>query len=73
MEIKIEGMTCNHCKVRVEKALNEVEGVTGVNVDLEGKKAVVEGNADMAALENAVKEAGYDVVKGGGGCCCGCK
>ena len=51
MEIKIEGMTCNHCKMRVEKALNEVEGVTGVNVDLEGKKAVVEGNADMAALE----------------------
>lgn len=72
MEIKIEGMTCNHCKARVEKALGEVQGVTSVNVDLDGKKAVVEGTADMAALEKAVADAGYDVVKGGKGCCC-CK
>ena len=61
-ELKIEGMMCGHCKAAVEKALSGVEGVTGVTVDLEGKKATVEGTADRAALEKAVTDAGYEVV-----------
>ena len=37
MKVKIEGMSCNHCKMRVEKALKQVQGVDEVQVDLEGK------------------------------------
>ena len=61
-ELKIEGMMCGHCKAAVEKALSGVPGVTGVTVDLEGKKAAVEGTAERAALEKAVTDAGYEVV-----------
>lgn len=57
--IKIEGMTCGHCKMSVEKALKEVSGVEGVNVSLEEQKAVVKGSADQGALVKAVGEAGY--------------
>jgi len=61
--IEIEGMSCKHCAMRVEKALAAVEGVRSAAVDLAGKKASVEGNAlSDAALASAVAEAGYTAV-----------
>lgn len=57
--LKVEGMTCNHCKMRVEKALQEVSGVEGVQVDLDAKAVVVSGVADRAQLVKAVVESGY--------------
>ena len=60
--LKIEGMMCQHCQNHVEKALQAVPGVESVVVSLEEKNARVTGNADRAALEAAVKEAGYEVV-----------
>ena len=61
--IKIEGMTCEHCKARVEKALNAIEGVSAV-VNLEKKEAAVtiSGTSDNVALKSAVEAAGYDVI-----------
>ena len=63
-EILIEGMTCNHCKMRVEKALGEIEGVNNVSVDLEAKKATLEIVSEVgdAVLKEAVEDAGYDVT-----------
>lgn len=61
--IKIEGMSCGHCKAAVEKALKAVPGVETAVVDLENKQAVVTGSAAMAAMREAVEEAGYDVVE----------
>lgn len=37
----IEGMSCNHCKASVEKALNAIDGVTGAEVSLEEKSALI--------------------------------
>jgi copper chaperone len=60
--LKIEGMTCMHCKMRVEKALKGVPGVTSVQVDLANKQAVVVGSAEQAVMAKAVLEAGYKVI-----------
>ncbi len=60
--LKIEGMTCMHCKMAVEKALKGVSGVTAVQVDLAGKKAAVSGSADEAAMAKAVEDAGFKVT-----------
>lgn len=57
--LKVEGMTCNHCKMRVEKALQEVSGVESVQVDLAAKAAVVSGATDRAQPIKDVTEAGY--------------
>jgi len=59
--LKIEGMTCNHCKMRAEKALQGISGVESVKVDLASKEAVVTGNAERANLVKAVVDAGYSV------------
>ncbi len=53
-------MTCEHCKSAVQKALEAVEGVTAVNVDLDNGSAWVEGTAQADLLIAAVKEEGYN-------------
>jgi copper ion binding protein len=62
--IQIEGMTCNHCKMRVEKALSNVQGVQSVKVDLQEGVALVKLNGDVAndSLTQAVTAAGYRPV-----------
>lgn len=57
--LKVEGMTCNHCKMRVEKALNGVSGVEKASVDLSKGEAVVVGNVNREELVKAVTDAGY--------------
>ncbi len=64
-EIKISGMMCAHCVARVEKSLKDLDGVKEVKVDLETGKASVKYDPkklEPSKLEDAVKEAGYDVV-----------
>lgn len=61
--LKVEGMTCNHCKMRTEKALLGVSGVESVTVDLAAKEAVVTGDAERAKLIKAIEDAGYTVVE----------
>lgn len=60
--LKIEGMTCGHCKSSVEKALLKVPGVTQAEVDLAHKQAVVIGTADRSMLVKVVDDAGYKVI-----------
>jgi len=45
--ISIEGMSCNHCKMSVEKALNSLEGVAKVEVSLENKNAIIESSINV--------------------------
>ncbi|MCM0759534.1 cation transporter [Sporomusa sphaeroides DSM 2875] len=60
--LKIEGMSCGHCKMSVEKALQAIPGVVSASVDLAKKEAHVTGTANRVALVKAVEEAGFDVV-----------
>ena len=62
--LTVEGMMCEHCKMHVEKALSQVEGVTGAQVDLDAHTAAVTLDQDVAdqTLMDAVKEAGYEPV-----------
>ncbi len=62
--MKIEGMMCAHCTGRVEKALSAIDGVTGVEMSLEGKSATLTLSKDVEnqVLADAVVEAGYEVV-----------
>lgn len=61
--IKVEGMMCNHCKARVEKVCNAVEGVSSAVVDLAAKTVTVVGTADVSLLKKAITTAGYKVVE----------
>ncbi|HEX9019760.1 MAG TPA: copper ion binding protein, partial [Nitrospirota bacterium] len=63
--LKVQGMTCNHCVMRVQKALKGVAGVQDAKVDLQKAEAIVtydESKVTQEKLSFAVVEAGYKVV-----------
>ena len=61
--IHAEGMMCNHCKARVEKACLAVPGTTKAEVNLAEKSVTLEGTAEEAAWKKAIADAGYQVVE----------
>ncbi len=58
----VSGMSCNHCKANVERAIRSVEGVEEVNVDLASATAKVIGTHDSEALIRQVKSFGYEAA-----------
>ncbi|MDX2008506.1 MAG: cation transporter [Meiothermus sp.] len=62
IELKVEGMSCGHCKTSVEKALKGVAGVEQVEVFLQEGRAVVKGSAPIDQLVAAVQEEGYQAA-----------
>ena len=61
--LNVQGMTCGHCKARVERALREVDGVASVEVSLTEHRATIaydDAKVTASALVAAVEDAGYD-------------
>lgn len=65
--LKVKGMMCEHCVNKVTKALQGVEGVKDVKVELKSKTAEVvlseENPASDSAMKKAVEDIGYKVTK----------
>jgi copper chaperone len=61
--VKIEGMSCQHCVAAVRKALNALEGIDDVEVDLEKGEARFRRSANVndGQIRRAVEKAGYSV------------
>ncbi len=57
--ISVDGMMCPRCVAHVQKALEEVKGVTAVTVSLEQNQATVTATTPVEPLLDAVKAAGY--------------
>ncbi|MEE9343188.1 MAG: copper ion binding protein, partial [Gammaproteobacteria bacterium] len=57
-QLHVEGMTCQHCISRVEKALEPVDGVSDVQVSLENNRVTITGGLPHQAV-NALNSAGY--------------
>lgn len=63
--LDVKGMTCGHCKMSVEGALENLDGVSTVEVDLNTGKVEVSYDESKVSLDNmkeAVEDQGYDVA-----------
>lgn len=64
MNLKVEGMSCQHCVMAVSNALFAIEGVENVQIQLDAKTVSVQGeNLSEKAIRDAIDEAGYDLVE----------
>jgi|WetSurMetagenome_2_1015567.scaffolds.fasta_scaffold26621_4 copper chaperone CopZ len=64
-DLRIEGMTCDHCVMRVKKALGLLPGVTDTQVSVGAAKASYdEMRLRKDDLKRAVEKIGYKVVDG---------
>ncbi|MFC3960510.1 heavy-metal-associated domain-containing protein [Nocardia jiangsuensis] len=61
----VTGMTCGHCAASVKSEIGKIDGVTGVEVDLDSGAVRVESAAALSddAVLAAVDEAGYEVAR----------
>ena len=57
--LRVEDMSCEGCEDIVENALEEVSTVESAEADEEAGTVVVEGDADVQDLLDAVDYAGY--------------
>ncbi|MEW5817378.1 MAG: copper ion binding protein [Spirochaetota bacterium] len=63
--LTVEGMTCDHCKMTVEKAVRALKGVKSALVNLAKKNLTVEFDESAVNLKDitaAVENQGYTVV-----------
>lgn len=63
--IKVEGMSCEHCKHAVESALTNLDGVSTANVNLEEGNVKVDFDDNKVTTPNmheAIEDQGYDVI-----------
>ncbi len=64
IDINVHGMTCDHCRKAVEKAVSSLDGVENTQVNLESGKVHITFNETQSTLNDikrAIEEEGYQV------------
>ncbi|MFN3604775.1 MAG: heavy-metal-associated domain-containing protein [Leptonema sp. (in: bacteria)] len=64
--IGVDGMTCRHCEMSVEKAIMNLKGVEKVSANHKEKKVEIEYRNPNLTLEdfyNTVEETGYVPIR----------
>jgi copper chaperone CopZ len=62
--LTVEGMTCHHCEMTVEKALSEIRGVKSAKADHSNKSVEVEykGELDIDQVKEKIEKSGYKFI-----------
>ena len=65
MIVKVNQMSCNHCKNRVEEILKNISGIENAEVNLDEKLAEVDyfGSIDENEIKEKINDAGYEFVR----------
>ncbi|MFF8960632.1 heavy-metal-associated domain-containing protein [Streptomyces sp. NPDC014894] len=60
----VEGMVCAHCAATVTKAITTLDGVRGVEVDVQSERVSVSSDRalDDAELARTLDDIGYEMV-----------
>ena len=62
--IKVDGMSCDHCKNTIESALAKINGVRTAEVDFDKNEVRVDYNDELVStkdLHDTIEDQGYDV------------
>ncbi len=65
IELTVEGMSCHHCVAAVQKALEQLNGIQRVEIDLQGKKVRVDYDPAAVKIESmkeSIENQGFQVV-----------
>ncbi|EKU47141.1 copper ion binding protein [Staphylococcus massiliensis] len=62
--LRVDGMSCAHCKQAVEQSVGALQGVKKVTATPEKDEVVVsfEDPASINGIKGAIEDAGYEVV-----------
>lgn len=65
--LNVPDISCNHCKMSIEGAVNELSGIETANVDITGRTVAIsfdETAQDLDTIVTAIEEQGYEVARG---------
>jgi len=63
--LDVPDISCNHCKMSIEGAVNELGGIDRAEVDIPGRTVDVsydDAAVDRAAIVDAIEAIGYEVA-----------
>ncbi|QCD54299.1 heavy-metal-associated domain-containing protein [Streptomyces hawaiiensis] len=58
----VSGMSCGHCEATLTKVIGELDGVSGVEVDLGNGHVTSAAEPEDALIAEVVDEAGYELT-----------
>jgi len=59
--LEVDGLTCDNCVRKLERALRDADGVTAATATLDPQRAIIEGSVGPTDLEAVVRATGYAV------------
>ena len=65
--LNVPDISCGHCKMSIEGAVNELSGISSAVVDIEARSVAIdydEAAQTRDAIVTAIEEQGYEVVAG---------
>ena len=62
--LNVPDVSCNHCKMAIERAVGGVQGVESVEVEVDTKSVNVRlaSSADLQAVRAAIEDEGYSIA-----------
>ena len=62
LNLKIDGMGCEHCIKSVREALEEIKGIKVLNVKIGSAEVETENDSVLNEIREKLDDAGYDLV-----------
>ena len=65
INLSVPDISCDHCKMSIEGAVNVLDGVETATVDVAGRSVAVsydDASLDRAAIVTAIEDQGYEVA-----------
>ena len=62
LELRVQGMSCQHCVDAITTAVKQVPGAADVQVDVNSGFVTVDGTPDQRAVAAAIEDSGYEVA-----------
>ncbi len=59
MQFHVNDMMCNHCVMRITRAISAVDPNANVNCNVSSKTVIVDSSLDESVVMQAIKDAGY--------------
>mgnify|MGYP000650456779 CR=1 FL=1 len=65
--LNVPDISCGHCKMSIEGAVNELSGIASATVDIEARSVAIDYDDAVQtrdAIVTAIEEQGYEVAAG---------
>jgi len=63
LNLKIDGMGCEHCIKSVKEALEEIKGIKVLDVKIGSAEVETENDNVLNEIKEKLDDAGYDLVR----------